>query len=288
MAATPATALAVALGCLLGCATAHNYSDPAGPRHSGVAAVRPEPRPGIRVVTFNIKYGRQVARAIEALSRPPLAGADLIVLQEMDARGVASIAEALGMGYVYYPAAVPPRSGRDFGNAILSPWPIEAGKKIVLPHLSRIVHEARAAVRATVRVGDRPLRVYSVHLGSPLGISGRKRREQAQAVVADADDSLHPVVVAGDFNSKGIGTQFVAAGYAWPTERVGRTTALFSFDHIFTRGLCPFGEVGAGVSREGPKASDHLPVWADLTASCPVAPELPGDAEAQSPDATGG
>jgi endonuclease/exonuclease/phosphatase family metal-dependent hydrolase len=168
------------------------------------------------------------------------------------------------MYYVYYPASVPPSSGRDFGNAVLSPWPIEQSQKILLPHRSRIIHQARAAVAATVRVAGQPIRVYSVHLTSPLGTSASKRREQAAVVIADALASPDPVIVAGDFNSKGLGTRFEAAGFVWLTKEVGRTAGLFSFDHIFVRGLALAGETRASVAREGPKASDHRPVWAEL------------------------
>ena len=60
-------------------------------------------------------------------------------------------------------------------------------------------------------------------------------------------------------------TRLEKQGYRWPTERVGRTTALFSFDHIFARGLTrPAEAVAAGVVRDNLGASDHRPVWADL------------------------
>jgi len=43
---------------------------------------------------------------------------------------------------------------------------------------------------------------------------------------------------------------------------VGKTVWLFSFDHIYTRGLET--EIGAGVARQVSDASDHRPVWAVL------------------------
>jgi len=257
--------LALAVGC--GCATAHNYLDPEGPRFEGGRGAPSGSDPAIRVVTFNIKYAEHIDRAIEALRLPPLRGADVLVLQEMDAPGVEAVAQALAMHYVYYPASVPPSSGRDFGNAVLSPWPIEESRKILLPHKSRIIHQARAAVAATVRVAGRHILVYSVHLTSPLGTSASKRREQADAIIADARTCPNPVIIAGDFNSKGLGTRFEAAGFAWLTKGVGRTAGLFSFDHIFVRGLALADETRAGVAREGPKASDHRPVWAELVPS---------------------
>src|SRR5262245_46100222 len=48
---------------LLGaCATARNYPDPAGPRFAGGFAGQAQPA-AIRVVSFNIKYGRDVTGA---------------------------------------------------------------------------------------------------------------------------------------------------------------------------------------------------------------------------------
>jgi endonuclease/exonuclease/phosphatase (EEP) superfamily protein YafD len=81
-------------------------------------------------------------------------------------------------------------------------------------------------------------------------------------VLADAELSPGPTIVAGDFNSHGIGDVFLDRGYVWATRSVGKTVGLFSFDHVFLRGLP--GRVTAGVAREVDKASDHRPVWTAL------------------------
>jgi endonuclease/exonuclease/phosphatase family metal-dependent hydrolase len=264
-------ALAAALVAgLLACASASNYLDPGGPRYEGThAATRDAAAPpaAIRVVTFNIEYALRVDRAIAALQRhDQLRGADLLLLQEMDAEGTEAIAQALGLNYVYFPACRHPKTNRDLGNAVLSPWPIEASWKLPLPHKSRIVGQARAAVGVRVSIGGRALRVYSVHLGSPFGASGGQRRAQAEVVLADARDSADPVVIGGDFNSKGLGKLFRSAGYLWPTEHAGSSTRIFSFDHVFVRGLGTTSGT-AGVVREADDASDHRPVWALIPTS---------------------
>jgi len=259
-----AGALAAAL--LAGCATAHNYLDPGGPRWEGAAGLAADRHPGgpIRVVTFNIAYAKQIAEAIAALRAPPLLGADVVTLQEMDAPGAAAVAEGLRMNYVYYPASRHPGTGRDFGNAILSPWPIESSHKVLLPGRSRGMHQARAAVAATLRVAGRTVAVYSVHLTSPWGMGGGGRARQADAILADAESVAGPVIVAGDFNSSGIGERFRARGFAWPTRKIGHTAGPFSFDHVFARGLALADAASVGVARGGPRASDHWPVWAVL------------------------
>jgi endonuclease/exonuclease/phosphatase family metal-dependent hydrolase len=256
---------AVLLPC---CRHAQNYLDPAEPVYAGNFAPGSPERPasaGLRLVSFNVEYALRVDRAVAALrEHPQLRGADLIALQEMDAPGTERVAQALHLNYVYYPASVHPKYRRDVGNAIFTPWPIEASFKILLPHRSRGLGQSRAAAVALVRVGERRLRVYSLHLGSPLGASGGQRRDQLEVVLGDARQDDDPVVIAGDFNSKGIGARLVSAGYAWLTRDVGATTRSFSFDHLFVRGL-RYRQAKAGVARDVKDASDHRPVWADLT-----------------------
>jgi endonuclease/exonuclease/phosphatase family metal-dependent hydrolase len=256
---------------LAACAAAHNYLDPDAPRYAGaraVAAAAPA-GPGLRVVTFNVKYAERVAEALAALRQPPLRDADVIALQEMDAPGVVALAQALGLNYLYYPSSKHPRTGRDFGNAILSPWPLEAGRKVLLPGRARGTGQARAAVAASVRVAGRPILVYSVHLTSPWGMGGGGRERQVDAVIADAGQAS-PVIVAGDFNTSGLGGRFRTSGFLRATRGVGRSVGPFSYDHIFVRGLRVAQPDGAGVARNGPTASDHWPVWAVLEEDVPV------------------
>jgi endonuclease/exonuclease/phosphatase family metal-dependent hydrolase len=260
------------------CRSARPYLDPRGPVYTGSFALPEEPvrepPPGpsgeedksrrLHVVTFNVEYALRVEQALRALrENEHLRGADLVALQEMDAPGTEAIARGLGLNYVYYPASVHPKYERDVGNAILTPWPIERTFKLPLPHRSRGLGQSRLAAGAIVRVDGRPLRVYSLHLGSPLGASPGQRREQLQVVLCDAEESPEPVVIAGDFNSKGLGERLVAAGYRWLTRDVGPTAHRFSFDHVFVRGVA-YEESRAGVAREVEDASDHRPVWVRL------------------------
>src|SRR5436190_132397 len=147
--------LMIAAAACTGCRPVLNYPSALGPRYVGVAPARPDSAPGphaLRVVTYNVQFGRHIDRAINVLStRAPLPGADIIVLQEMDAEGTRRIAEALGMSWIYYPAVVHPKAARqDFGNAILSRWPIVADEKLMLPHIAGQRHAQRIATAATV------------------------------------------------------------------------------------------------------------------------------------------
>jgi endonuclease/exonuclease/phosphatase (EEP) superfamily protein YafD len=88
-------------------------------------------------------------------------------------------------------------------------------------------------------------------------------------ILADAERTPGPVVVAGDFNSHGVGSLFEERAYCWPTKHVGHSVRGFSYDHIFARGLCT-PPLLAGVARDVRDASDHRPVWAVLGAPAPV------------------
>jgi endonuclease/exonuclease/phosphatase family metal-dependent hydrolase len=166
------------------------------------------------------------------------------------------------MQYLYFPARPYLKSGRDFGNAILSRWPIRDARKLVLPHLARIVHSQRIATACTVDIGGQPVRLYSVHAALPFTVSGKGRREQMQAIIDDARDAPGGVIIAGDLHSHGLGECFADAGFAWPSRRIGSTERWFDVDQIFSRGFRLAGPDLIGVVRNNRKASDHRPVWA--------------------------
>ena len=227
------------------------------------------------MVSFNIAYAIEIDRAIEVLRETEaLREPDVVALQEMDAPGTERIARALGMNAVYFPSGVHPKHERDFGSAVLSPWPLEEPRKLVLPHGARVSGLRRSAVSAVVVRGAQRVRVYSLHLPSPLAISGGSRKAQLRAVAADAAAFPGPVVIAGDFNSHGKVAELAKAGFDWVTRDVGDTAHLrvlgiglggLSFDHVLARGLRLADVPGAtGVVADNRGASDHKPVWAVL------------------------
>lgn len=260
------TALLAILVALVGCRTGRNYTSPDGPRYAGgppVASGSEHPDViTLRLVSFNIEFALRVDSAIAVLAADPaLRGADVILLQEMDEKATERIADTLGMWYVYYPAVFRFKTRRDLGNAVLTRWPIVEDRKIVLPHLSRIVRTQRAATAATIRVGQSLVRVYSIHLGTMMGLAPAARRDQLRAVLADAE--RYPrVVIGGDMNDAGVGRIAREMGYTWPTERGPYTTPVGRLDHIFLKGLASPDSAGAGTVLDARGASDHLPVWA--------------------------
>ena len=254
-----------------GCAKAVNYPSPAGPLYTFENGPAPPASPGpgpLRVVSFNIAYAIEIDRGIEVLRQSePLRHPDVLALQEMDSSGTGRIARALGMNAVYYPSGVHPKHHRDFGCAILSPWPLVDPRKVILPHGARVSGLRRAATSAVVVRGSERIRVYSVHLPSPAAVSGGDRKEQLRVLAADADSVHGPVVIAGDFNSNGKVDELAKAGFDWVTRDIGPTRPVhfwkdLHYDHILTRGLTlAVAADSMGVVADNRKASDHRPIW---------------------------
>lgn len=247
------------------CQVQRNYTTADGPRYTGSPPPHIEPQrlsDTLRIVSFNIEYALRVDSALAVLrSEPELRGADILLLQEMDAPATRYIARALGMWFVYYPATLHLRHKRDFGNAVLSRWPIVEDKKIMLPHNARLIGTARTATAATVRIADTDVRVYSAHLGTYANITGAQRRAQLQAILDDARPYSR-VVLGGDMNDPAVGAVARAGGYAWPTQEGPRTAAVGRLDHIFLRGLFIPDSAASGTVLNVREASDHRPIWA--------------------------
>lgn len=268
-----ATLLVVLVAALQGCAAATvNYTDPAGPRYAASGPPRSGDSDTLRVVAFNVKYAEHVHAVIGLLREPgPLRDPDVLLLQEMDEAGTREIADSLGFAYVYYPSTLHPVTKRDFGNAILTRLPIEEDRKIILPFLARFRHTLRVAVGATIRVGTRRLRVYSVHLATFVANGPRERREQLAAVLADAE-AYPTVLIGGDFNSGTVPEVALARGYTWPTRHLAHTSAIWTMDHVLLKGLALVNASAFGLVREIHGASDHKPIWARVVLQDAPAP----------------
>ena len=144
----------------------------------------------------------------------------------------------------------------------------------MLPHGARVSGLRRSAVSAVVVRGAHRVRAYSLHLPSPLAISGGSRKAELRALAADAASADGPVVIAGDFNSHGKVEELAKAGFVWVTKDLGDTARLrllgiglggLSYDHVLTKGLRTVPGPGAmGIVRDNRGASDHKPIWAVL------------------------
>lgn len=269
----------------VGCASyGYNYPDPWGPRCAGRFAEPRTAAPGpVKIASFNIKFASDVERALGTLERGGLDDADVLLLQEMDLPGSERVARALGMDFVYYPAAVHPASGRQFGLAILSPWPIRRDRKIPLPSLSGSDDAQKIAVAAEVWVRGVPFGVVNVHLQS--GLSPVQVGDQIQVLtgcvfgsrcrVAGAPllPDLDYYVVGGDFNTRGeahieVARDLLAVAGLQQVPGIGRThkyltDSLGRVDHLFVSPTLEVEESGhvKGFFFTG---SDHRPIFATV------------------------
>jgi endonuclease/exonuclease/phosphatase family metal-dependent hydrolase len=226
----------------------------------------------MRVVSWNIQYGIEVEQAgAELLSAAELSGIDVLLVQEMDEEGTARLAELLSANYAYTSPAPHDHTGRDFGNAVVTPWPIRHSAELPLPHQSPVNGQPRSATHAFLDVGGLGVSVYSVHTEIP-SLRLARRIEQFDTIANDIRRRGHRhVVVGGDFNTvtaRGVravtasmaaaGLEHVSAEDTSSYHRLGRPMML---DHVFSSGF----EVSACGVVAATAASDHLPIWIDLT-----------------------
>jgi len=251
--------------------TAKNYPDQNHPYYSGSYAVgTPEPIETLTVVSYNIGFAENIDQAVseirEIKSQKEL---DIVLLQEMDEAGTKQIAQQLQLNYVYFPAAIEPTYDKNFGNAILSRWPIVDSHKLILPHKSLSNRMNRIATRATIRIHGDEILVYSIHIESVFTLP-RFREDQYTAVLDDISPEAKLVIVGGDFNSfteadaEEIEKSYRQAGFMRASKDSGYTIVKYGVkvpsDHIFAKGFV-LDETGKMVEAT---ASDHLPIWVTL------------------------
>lgn len=252
---------------------AENYLDSEGPIYTGsYAAEAPQFTGRLKVVNWNLNFATRVEQAIEEFqSVDELQDADIILLQEMDENSIEKVAQALHYNYIYYPAAIHRRHNRQFGNAILSKWPLNEPKKIILSDNFRGLKHNRIAVRAIVNLGDQQVAAYSVHLDMVWMLPGQNKTQVDNLVEQVAKENA-PSVVGGDFNSWSSGSiemldeSFGMIGLARVTQGTGPTIKTYggvtlTLDHIYANEIF---ESQAGIWQQ-PGVSDHSAIWTILS-----------------------
>lgn len=256
------------------CTVTKNYTDPERPKFSGnFATETPDFDGTVTVVTYNIKLSEEIHEAIEDLGRTPeLLNADVILLQEMDEDGVAMIAQRLLYNFIYYPASLHYKHEKNYGNAILSKWPVKDHRKIVLPYEHPMNKQIRIAAIATIVVEEFELLIYSVHT-EMFWLGGKKKLDQVDSVLRSVADHFDYVIIGGDFNTntengvRETDKLFTQAGFLRASKGVGATSKVdllgltdFELDHIFSKGFIP---ITCGKCEDA-QSSDHYPVWVTL------------------------
>jgi endonuclease/exonuclease/phosphatase family metal-dependent hydrolase len=249
-----------------------------GPAAAGAPAARPVPA-GRRVVVASYNTHRCVgvdgrrdpARIAEVIRT---LGADVVALQEVDSSpGAPSqldlLAQVGGLHAIWGPT-LSRREGH-YGNVLLTRLPVRAVRKLDLTVHRR---EPRGALDVDLDAGGAVLRVIGTH----LGLRPSERRHQVQRILeAVADDHGAVTVLLGDINE-----WFVAGRpLRWLHARFGRGghartypswCPLFALDRVWVRPTRALA--GFAVHRTGParRASDHLPVTAEVIVRDPDLP----------------
>ncbi len=251
--------------------TAINYPEKNYPYYSDTYAItNSKPVKTLTVVSYNIWFAEDIDQAISEMREiKSQNGLDIVLLQEMDEVGTQKTARELQMNYIYFPAAIEPTYNKNFGNAILSRWPIVDIQKLILPHKSLSNHMNRTATRATIRINNTDVLVYSVHTESIFTLP-QFRKDQYMAILDDVDPEAKFVIIGGDFNSftdKSVGKiedAYQQAGFTRVSDGSGGTVIKYGIeltsDHIFAKGFV-VEEVGKLTEAT---ASDHLPIWVKL------------------------
>lgn len=195
-------------------------------------------------------------------------GADIVALQEVaseqeHAEFLAVIERATG--YHAVAGLLRQRRGSDFGNAVLSRYPVTN-----VEHLDLAVdgYEPRGALDVCVAAGLAvPLRVLATHLGLRPG----ERREQVRRLLAHVEcQSPHPTLLMGDLNEwylwgrplRWLHSHFnerPSAPRTFPARR-----PLFALDRIWVSPAGSLRGLACHATRLARAASDHLPLVATI------------------------
>ena len=250
----------------------------------------------IRVASYNMRKAigtdrrRRPERTLEVWKE---LDAHVIALQEADrrfgARTSAVPLELIDAHSDYKPVEFETRAGAIgwHGNALLVKKDVEVLERHLF-HLPSL--EPRGAVLAEVKVNGAVFRVVGMH----LDLSGLWRRRQAQAILDHLAerDGAHPTVLMGDLNEwsrRGGCLRDFAAGHLFatcgPSFHARRPIA--QLDRIMVTPDLEIVASGALASPTARRASDHLPVWADLRPAAEPQ-RVPSTSEASTTSLAGG
>ena len=233
--------------------------------------LRGEHASALRVATWNVHGGigadgRYAPERIVGVLQE--IGADVVALQEVASQEAHTSFLAdleRETGYHVVAGLLRQRHGTDFGNAILSRFPVRSVERLDLA-VDRC--EPRGALDVCIDLGLRPLlRVVATH----LGLRPYERREQVRRILAKVErDSPHPMLLMGDLNEwylwgrplRWLHSHFremPVAPRTFPSRR-----PLFALDRIW---VSPAGSL-RGLARHltplARQASDHLPLTAEI------------------------
>ncbi len=239
----------------------------------------------LRLLTYNIhkciggvdrRYDPERIRDTIAHYHP-----DVVLLQEVDQfvkrsnhdRQVDLLGDMLGFRHRTYFPNVRVRGGGEYGNAILSRFPLTDTRNIDLTvswRKRRSVLHARYRVRLSSHRNTRTVHVFNMH----LGLSGAERKIQLRRFLdSHPFNGFHehtPVIVAGDLNDVWgtLGSKLLEPAGFRSMHKPLRTFPAYApvraLDALYVRGNVAITKVQRARIELAKRASDHLPLIADL------------------------
>ncbi len=236
----------------------------------------------LRVLSYNIhkciggvdrKY--EPSRIVEVIRK---LDADVVMLQEVDAgvkrsngdRQVELLGDQLGLRYHTWFPNVDVRGGGQYGNAILSRYPLIESTNI---DVTLRFKKRRSVLHGVLRVRhdevDRTVHVFNMH----LGLARYERKRQLEMFLNSQPFAhLHhdtPVVVGGDLNDVygGLGQLLAPSGFRGIDRRPLTFPAwgpMRALDAIFVRGAVDLQRLMRCDSALARTASDHRPLVAEV------------------------
>ncbi len=207
---------------------------------------------------------------------------DVVLLQEVDRDVKRSNFDAqsellgnkLAMPYRSYFPNVSVYGGGEYGNAILSRFPIEYTQNL---DLTVGIKKRRSALHASCSVAPalnsnipKSLHIFNVHLG--LANFERKIQLQKflQSDLLQSIEETSPILIAGDFNDVWGNLRPILENSGFRgTNNTIRTFPAFAplraLDRIYVRGDVQMRRPRASSAPDIKTASDHLPIVADIT-----------------------
>jgi endonuclease/exonuclease/phosphatase family metal-dependent hydrolase len=226
-----------------------------------------------RIATYNVHKCRgidwrvdpaRIAKVIREMN------VDIVALQEVVADHVQRIAGQAGMSYTF--GAARQWQGEDYGNAVLSRFPIR-GEQNYDVSIGR--REQRRCLRVDLEFpAARTLHVFGVHLGTSFFERRHQARKLLSGEILQSPELTGPRLLLGDFNewSRGLVTQTLSrylesADIREHLKRSRTYPGVMPFlhlDHIYYDSSLQLTEMHLHRTATSLAASDHLPLIGDF------------------------
>lgn len=231
----------------------------------------------LRVMSYNIHHGEGIDQKLDLERIAKLitdAKADVVALQEVDRGTVrtqkrdlpAELSKLTGMT-VHFEKNIP-HEGGEYGNAVLTRFPIKRAKNT---HLKSFANgEQRGVQQLVLDVAGREVLFMNTHLDARRDPTEREHSATELKAIATAAGKM-PVILAGDFNSAPDApaiasmrefltdawtTLSKAPGFTIPVKKPSRR-----IDYIW---ITPASITPVRMEVLNSEASDHLPIVAEL------------------------